>query len=683
MSDAQAKELTKITTTLGTGKVTLEGLNGEEGLSQLFRFELDLSCADAKTDVGSLVATEATVTIQDGTDSGMRRYIHGVITSVALKAIDPVTSTVFYQAVLEPKLCMLRFSADNRIFQNKNVPDIVTQILSDAAITAVTNSTTATYAVREYCVQYGETHLNFVMRLLESEGIYFFFKHTSSAHTLVLADDLDGHPDVPNTPTLTFRAHTSRYVDEDDIVSDVSYEQRITSGAYGVDNYAFETPATPLYSKSTGTRTTLEVNEFPGWHATTTTGEAIAKRRLEALEVEAALLGGSGKLRNLVAGYKFTLAGHVKTALNVAYIVRTLRIEAPRGRYEVTFKAFPATAPFRPPATAMRSTVFSTQTAKVVGKSGEEQWMDKYGRVKVQFHWDRLGKNDENSSCWVRVAQGLAGSSWGMVFLPRIGQEVVVSFLDGDPDHPLITGAVYNATLMPPYTLPTNQTKSTIKTQSSKNGTGKSNEIRFEDKLDSEEWYAHAQKDMLVEVENDETRTVKHDQKVTITNDATLTINHDNTITVKNDRNRTVSEGNESLTVSKGTRKVSVEGNETHDNAADFTQTVKGNHKLSVTGNLTIEVTGALSIKAASIKMESTSGAVELKSAMAFKAESGMGFDIKSGLAMAINSGLNLDLKATAALSAQGLTTALKGDTMVEVNAGAMLKLAGALVKIN
>jgi type VI secretion system secreted protein VgrG len=239
--------------------------------------------------------------------------------------------------------------------------------------------------------------------------------------------------------------------------------------------------------------------------------------------------------------------------------------------YTNSFTAFPADVQFRPPRVTPKPTISGTQTAIVVGKAGEEIWTDKYGRVKVQFHWDQLGKSDENSSCWIRVDYGWAGKQWGGIFLPRIGQEVIVSYLEGDPDQPLVTGAVYNSDQVVPYTLPDEQTKSTVKTNSSKGGGG-FNEIRFEDKKGSEELYFHAQKDHNVVVENDRTKKVLHDETNTI----------------------------------KGTRDLTITGNETHTNDANFSQKVAGNYELKVTGNLTIEATGTITIKSAATTVEST-----------------------------------------------------------------------------
>jgi type VI secretion system secreted protein VgrG len=241
-----------------------------------------------------------------------------------------------------------------------------------------------------------------------------------------------------------------------------------------------------------------------------------------------------------------------------------------------------------------------------VGKAGEEIWTDKYGRVKVQFHWDQLGTSDENSSCWIRVDYGWAGKQWGGIFLPRIGQEVLVSYLEGDPDRPLITGAVYNSEQTVPYTLPDEQTKSTVKSNSSKGGGG-FNEIRFEDKKDSEELYFHAQKDQNIVVENDRTKKVLHNETNTIKQDRSTTIQEGNDTYVVSKGNRTfkVETGNETYEV-KGTRDLTATGNETHTNKANFTQDVSGNYTLKVTGNLTIEATGTISIKSSATTVEST-----------------------------------------------------------------------------
>ena len=329
---------------------------------------------------------------------------------------------------------------------------------------------------------------------------------------------------------------------------------------------------------------------------------------------------------------------------------------------------------FRAPRAAERPTIASAQTAIVVGTSGEEIETDKYGRVKVQFHWDRAGKKDQNSSCWIRVAQGWAGASWGSIFIPRIGSEVVVSFLDGDPDRPLITGNVYNAEKTVPTTLPGDKTKSTIKSRTSPNGAGKFNEIRFDDKADAEEIAIQAQKNLTLKVLNDRTST--------ITNDDTLTVDGKQTVKIKKDLSLEVTEGNETHTVKAGTRSVKVKGDEKHTNEAKFTHLVDGDYALTVKGKMTIDITGGLTITAEKITIKSSSGEISveaatdlsLKGAKDLKAEAGVNLEAK---------GTQTKLTGTAQVDVKGAMANFKADGMGEVSAGGILTVKGALVKIN
>jgi type VI secretion system secreted protein VgrG len=281
--------------------------------------------------------------------------------------------------------------------------------------------------------------------------------------------------------------------------------------------------------------------------------------------------------------------------------------------------------PFRPQRVTPKPVITGTQTAIVVGKSGEEIWTDKYGRIKVQFHWDQRGKNDENSSCWIRVDYGWAGKQWGSIFLPRIGQEVIISYLEGDPDRPLVTGAVYNAQQLVPYTLPAEQTKSTIKSNTSKGGAG-FNEIRFEDKKDSEEMYFHAQKDQSIKVLNNRTKEVDKNEKNTI----------------------------------KGTRDQTITGNETHTDEANFTHKVTGNYELKVTGNLTIDVTGS----------------VTFKSAQSMTHQAQMSMTNEAQMSITNKAGMSMTNEAQVAITN-------KGNASNTVESGGITTVKGALVKIN
>jgi type VI secretion system secreted protein VgrG len=329
-------------------------------------------------------------------------------------------------------------------------------------------------------------------------------------------------------------------------------------------------------------------------------------------------------------------------------------------QYSNSFEAFPSSITFRPSRVTPKPRVIGSQTALVVGKSGEEIWTDQYGRIKLKFYWDQSSASDETSSCWVRVAQGWAGKVWGAIFIPRIGQEVVVSFLDGNPDRPLVTGCVFNAQQTVPYTLPDDQTKSTIKTNSSKGGSG-FNELRFEDKAGSEELFMQAQKDMNITVLNDLTST--------ITNNRTTTVQKkdDSLIVDQGNRSIKVNTGNETHEV-KGTRGLTITGNETHTNKADFTQNVTGNFTLKVSGNLSIEV----------------SGSVAIKSGTSFDIQAGTALTSKSGTALTNEAGTSLTNKAGTSMSNEAnVSITSKANASHDVESSGILTLKGSLVKIN
>lgn len=540
---------TQITTPFGPNILLVRNYRGEEAISELFRYDLELYSANASLDFGQIVGQA--ITLQIALSNGSFQYVNGIVGRFTQAGTDDRFTTYF--AELHPWLWMLTMSADCRIFQNKSSLDIVKQIFSDLGFSDFSDKTTGSYTARDYCVQYRETAFAFVSRLLEEEGIAYYFTHDASKHTLVLVDDSSSWSTCPGLTSARFVGRGPGY-NSDDIVIDCALEQAVTAGQYKSDDYNFTTPATTLLATASGTDTTRSIYDYPGIYSAQSDGETITSRRLAALEVPATTLRGSSLCRSFHAGATFTLAGHYRTNLNASYVLRRVAMRGTQDDYSNSFEAFPSTTAFHPPLTTPRPVIAGTQTATVVGKAGEEIWTDQYGRVVVQFHWDQLGTNDEKSSCWVRVAQGWAGNLWGSIFIPRIGQEVVVSFLEGNPDRPLITGCVYNAQQVVPYTLPADQTKTTIKTNSSTGGSG-FNEIRFEDKAGSEELFIQAQKDMNVNILN-----------------------------------------NEALTIA-GTRTLSVTGNETHTNKGDYTSTVSGNYKLTISGNLTIEASGSVSIK--------------------------------------------------------------------------------------
>ncbi|MDQ1473044.1 MAG: type secretion system secreted protein VgrG, partial [Bryobacterales bacterium] len=581
----------QIITPLGPDKLFVRSVEGEERISSLFFYRVEFYSEDPALDFTRIVGKS--VTLQIPLASGNSEYVNGIAGRFGQSGRDKRFTT--YVAEIRPSLWTLTMNADCRIFQNMTAPDIIKKVFSDLGFSAFKDCLTATYQSRDYCVQYRETAFAFVSRLMEEEGICYFFTHESGAHTMVLADDASAWPVCTDLAAARYGG-TPGVWDSDDVIAECTIEQVVTVGQYKADDYSFVNPSTDLLSTAAGAETTRSIYDYPGLYTVQSDGDAITSRRLSAFEVEGHIIRGNGSCRSFHGGAKFSMSGHYRDDANTAYVLRSLSVQATQEGYRNSFEAFPASATFRPPSITPRPVIAGTQTATVVGKSGEEIWTDQYGRVTVQFHWDQLGTNNETSSCWIRVAQGWAGKAWGSIFIPRIGQEVVVSFLEGNPDRPLITGCVYNADFAVPYPLPDSQTKSTIKTNSSKGGNG-FNEFRFEDKAGSEEILMQAQKDMNVNVLNNQT------------------------ITVTNDRAITVSKGNETHNV-KGTRTLTITGNESHTNKADYTSDVSGNFTLKVSGNLSIEASGSVSIKA------------------------GTSFDNKAGTALTNNAGTELTNKA-------------------------------------
>jgi type VI secretion system secreted protein VgrG len=586
-------------------------VRGREALSEPFLYEVELESQDRALQLQSTVGTGMSVGVmRTGAEP---RWINGVVTRFA--QTPGTVRTAGYRAELRPWLWLLTLRADCRIFQGKSVPAILEELFRGQAFRS---ELTGAYDPRDFCVQYRETDFDFASRLMEEEGISYYFEHQRGSHTMVLVDDAEKFAPCPGLATAQVRpAGTPEELE--DAVTACTREHAVTTDRVALDDYNFQTPSTPLLASSAGDQANTVMFEYPGRYTRQAAGERLARLRWEARTVGAERLRGHGTCRGFVAGHRFTLGGHERPDFNTAYVLRTLSLRADQDTYANEFEAFPARTAFRPEPRTPRPTIAGTQTAVVVGKTGEEIWTDSYGRVKVQFHWDRAGRSDENSSCWVRVAQGWAGKGWGSVVLPRIGQEVVVTFLDGDPDRPLVTGCVYNAVQTPAYALPGAQTRSTFRSSSSPGGEACS-EIRFEDKKGAEELYLHAGRNMTVDVVQD--------------------------------RNATIQQGNETLTVSKGTRTVTVQGEETHHNGASFTHETGGDYVLNVSGNLVIKASGSITLEAGT----------------SLSAQAGTSFTAKGGTSLQASAGTTLAAKGgiSAELSSDGITT-VKG-TLVKVN---------------
>lgn len=564
-----------LTTPLGADKLLLKSFHGEERISKLFHFTLELQSQDHNIDFTKIVGKSVTLSIQLA--GGGTQYLNGIVGRFVQSGSDKRLST--YYADLHPWLWLLTMSTDCRIFQNLSAPEIIKKVFSEAGFTDFTDSLTGTYAAREYCVQYMESSFDFVCRLMEEEGIFYFFTHDSSAHKLILADGAGAYQPCEGLDKATLNKEASQ---AEDIITSCDLEQQVTPGKYKTDDYNFETPTTDLLATASGDDDSRSVYEYPGMYAITSDGEKRTNIRLESLEVPGKSVSGTSYCWAFRPGYRFTLAGHARDDANAEYVLTSVSHRASqKPEYTNSFEAIPSSVVFRPPRTTPRTLIHGSQTATVVGKAGEEIWTDKYGRVIVQFHWDQSGQNDEKSSCWIRVAHGWAGKQWGTMFVPRIGQEVIVSFLEGNPDRPIVTGCVYNAEQTVPYALPAEQTKSTIKSNSSKGGGG-FNEVRFEDKKGSEEVFIQAQKDMTISVLNNHTETVAGNYSLKVSGN--LTIDVTGSVLVKAGTSLTNNAGT-ALTNQAGTSLENKAGT-TMTNEAQASQTVDGGGLLIVKGGL-------------------------------------------------------------------------------------------------
>ncbi len=685
-----------VSSPLGKDKLLFQELHGEEKLSGLFHFHLKMLSEDKALNFDSIVGKNLCVTMKFAKH---QRYLNGVVTRFVQAGGDPRFTQ--YYAELRPWLWELGLSRNCKIFQNMTVPEIIKKIFSDGGYTDFKESLSGTYSQREYCVQYEESDLAFVSRLMEDEGIYYYFEHSDSAHTLVLADDADAHQDCPGISTARYwlAENTTQPVD---VITSCTWSQQVSTGKYAVDDFNFEIPSTDLKVQVDGVTGKQRVYEYAPNYKKTAEGKTLATKRIESLEWNNNLLQGQSYCLSFIAGYKFTMDKHPNKTLNQKYLLHSVSHSISLTQYSNSFVAFPATVTFRSPLTTPKPRIHGSQTAIVTGKSGEEIWTDKYGRIKVQFHWDQDGKKDENSSCWIRVNQGWAGKQWGSWWLPRVNQEVIVSFLNGDPDRPLVTGAVYNAEQTVPYTLPSDQTKSTIKSHSTKKATG-FNELRFEDKKDNEEFYMHAQKDMNIEVLNDQTSTIKNNRSVTIEEkDDTLTISKGSrTATINQSRTTKIQEQDDTLTIEKGSRKETIkqdhsvtiqEGNRSIKVAkGGENHTVKKDYVLKVDGNLTIDVKGDITIKSGkSISVKASKSIThnagssltnQAKQALTNKAGTNLTNDAK--MALTNKAGMSLTNKADMSLTNEAKVNMKHKAAIQTLEATGITTVKGILVKIN
>jgi type VI secretion system secreted protein VgrG len=593
------------------GELSVLSFEASEEISRPYEVEvLTAFDADQGVEPATLAGEAASLVIHlgDGTD----RLLNGIVSKVESWEEGGRERRGRVRLRIVPRLWKLGQTRQSRIFQAKSVPEIVKHVLAEGGVD-VRDALAASYAPRAYCVQYGESDLDFVSRLLEEVGIFFFFEHEPDKHVLVLADANSACADMPGDARLVFREPSSMAAEQDHLDA-FSARLEIRPGTVSLRDFNFLRPSVDLTAQAKADADQdLEVYDYPGGYDDGGAGKALAKARLEELRAGREVMAGAGTCRRVAAGFRFGLDEHPIAELNDKYLALAVRHrgrqiealgagEASRDgpEYRSDVRAIRASVPYRPERRTERPTIPGPQTAIVVGPSGEEIFCDAHGRVKVQFHWDRTGSGDDRSSCWIRVSQAWAGPGWGALYLPRIGQEVVVEFLEGDPDRPLITGAVYNGMNPPPVALPGEKTKSTLRSASSPGGDG-FNELRFEDAKGSEEVFLHAQRDLKIVVENDKTQSVGANESLRVGGDRAMEV-----------------AGNQALQVGKDDS-TTVGANQVVDVGADRSVTVGGSHteSIGIAQSLTVGAAQAIAVGGAASEMVGGAKQIMVGAAMA------------------------------------------------------------------
>jgi type VI secretion system secreted protein VgrG len=574
MATTQSNRLLSISTPLGEDFLLLNRLSANEEISSLFSYDVELLHEETEpgfvttfVDAAAIIGQAAGISISQR--DGTVRFLSGIFNHFSQGHRD--TRFSYYHATIVPHIWLLTQVSQSRIFQHKNVPDILREVFRGFE---VSYELQGDFKPRNYCVQYRETDFDFASRLMEEEGIYYFFEHTDGKHKMILGNTPQSHPDCPSKSDIPYFIKVE---DEEDFITSVKKWQtdfRLQSGKVTFWDYHFQRPTNKIDAEhptlfAVGGSQNLEIYDFPAGYArkyddidrggggradVQNVFEDKQKRAeiaMQAIDSQYRVVTGYSDCSSMTAGYRFKLKNHPNTDQNDQYIITNITHEAEQNPTYVTDDeieqpynnsfsciAFGKT-PYRPVRKTQKPIVQGSQTAVVVGPAGEEIFTDKYGRVKVQFHWDRYGQANTDSSCWIRVGQAWAGNRWGMMFIPRIGQEVIVDFIEGDPDQPIITGAVYNSATMPPYTLPDEKTKTTIKSDSSKGGGG-FNEIRFEDKKGSEQVFVHGEKNLDVRIKNDSLEYLGKDKHLIVKNNQFEKVHRDKHLQIVGDKNEKI-----------------------------------------------------------------------------------------------------------------------------------------------
>lgn len=686
--------------TYASKPVNLKNAKVVESLSKLTKTTVEFLSSNDVLDLQDILGSSITLAQKDADDND--RYFTGVCVSTEYVGIYQGMS--HFVAEVRPWLWFLTRTSENRIYQEKTVLEIVQEVLEDYGFWSdVQKKTTGSYRSRTYCVQYNETDFDFICRLMEEEGIYYFFVQDGKKLKMVLADSISAHRPTPSKSTFNFHFKESEYRRTEDHVFDWSEATGVTTGKVTLADYDFEKPGAEKKSitkiaKGDHSHKDYENYRYPAHGRIEGTRDEFTKVRMEAEAVRHKLSRGAANTRTLGVGQTFKLKDHPRKSNNIEYLVTSavhhLQIESDyeveetkkplfdstikvdednKDTYRIIFDVIPKSTSFRAPLTTTWPAISGLQTAIVTGPSGEEIYTDKYGRIKVQFHWDRLGKNDGKATCWVRCVMPWTGKNWGMISIPRIGQEVAIQFEEGDPDRPICTGMLYNADTMPPYGLPDNMTQTGIKTRSSKGG-GEStfNELVFEDKKDAEFVRLQSEKDYTEIIKNNSVITIGLEKKDP--GDLTQTVYHTKTENIQT--------GDHIFSVDKGNQEVFVKTDHTETIEGKATQTITGNTEIKVktgnytqtisSGNVTRDVSRGnetVTVSSGNFDLKTTAGKTSITAGQEIKLTVGANSIKIDNSGITIN-GIMVNIKGTATADVKSPMTTVSGDGVLTLKGG-------------
>lgn len=693
---------------LGPKKMILVRADVTERMSTLTETDIQFISPDHDLKMEDVVGQRLSLELDD--EEGNTRHWHGYCISCAYEG--RYGGQALYRAEVRPWLWFLTLHADCFIFQEKSALEVIKAIFQERGFSDIQDKTSATYLARDYLVQYRETDFDFVSRLMEEEGIYYYFTHDDSKETLVLADGSGSHSALEGAGEIRFAfkeeggGDGASFKRDEDHIYEWKSSERVNSGKVSLTDYDFTKPDTNLLAltaipKGKHSHKDIEVYDYPGIHVTADDGKTRTRIRAEALAAEYKRTWGKSNVRTMAVGGTFNLKEHPRSDFNKEYLVlgasHKLQIETDEDKdgqannaqtennrttddseagdrkesYESEFSVQLKSEPFRAPLKTPKPIISGLQTAVVTGPSGEEIYTDKYGRIKVQFHWDREGEKDEKTTCFIRVSQSMSGQSWGMFHIPRIGQEVVVQFEEGNPDRPIVTGMLYHETKKHPFEFPANMTQHGMKSNSTKGGGG-FHELVFEDKKDEEFIRLQSEKDYKETIKNNADISIGFEK--TDPGDLTQKIYHNKTEELETgDHSFTVKEGLQTINIAK-TNTVDIGESETITIGTDKTDDVGANYTVDVGDTLAITAGTKISLTVGGSTIEMTSSKISISSATIEVTASGKA-DIKAGGA--------LNVEASGALTAKGATAAFEGAGMATLKAGGILTVKGSVVKIN